>query len=618
SQKFNDVFFSLHGGFDESMHVYVQGIDLPALAQRKKTINLVELGFGTGLNFLTSVQAFLLAAPANTTLHYTGIDQWLVDTDVLAKAHKPFTSLEALSSELQRNFPAPCARKFQRIALYGGRVYLTIIHDDVAQALRQLSHDDHHRAFVDGWYMDGFAPKKNPDMWRTDLLDKMVALSHANTKLASFSVARHFRDKLHRAGWRATLRAGFGKKRECLQAVLQKPGSATKRPMRMRSKPWAVQETRIREADVAIIGGGIGALSMACALAARQIPYYLLSGNAKSNIGGTQIPYAAITTPFRAQDNFAAQFFLQAFCFAVARYKEMPQSPFQQTGVIHPIYAGEEEYAQKTFEDMRQYIPELQWLEKKAASDHCALPLQAAIYNPLGGYVDVAALLKFLYAKIENQKKRHVTQILRNDDGSWQLSGTDFTMNAKNAVIACGAGATLLPISDFTKLQAEYGQGAMIASTGHASAPVISRNGVMITTPCGRAIGATQLAVDLQAWQISGDLRDLWDRCEHLLDHDIVQDDTVIPYQGYRCVSKDHMPLVGQVPCAHELRRLYSDIYHGKPHKHYASPQNNRGLYMLTGLGANGYSNAMFCAEILADIMGGHMLPTSYDIVSLL
>ena len=208
SSLFNDVYFSSDDGLNETEYVFLQG---NALAERFNTLDqftIIETGFGTGLNFLCVAHLWLNIAPAQATLHFISVEKYPLSLDDLVKALQLFPSLQHPAADLTAQYPQILSEK--TISLFNQRVKFTLMIGDASQCLSGLQYK------ADAWFLDGFAPAKNPDMWGETLLAQMARLSHVQTTFATFTSAGAVRRGLQVASFKVSKRAGFGKKREML------------------------------------------------------------------------------------------------------------------------------------------------------------------------------------------------------------------------------------------------------------------------------------------------------------------------------------------------------------------------------------------------------------------
>ena len=224
SARFNDVYFSSDNGLAESHYVF---LDQNQLANRfksclKEQFTIAETGFGTGLNFLSTWKLWNSHAPSRATLHFISCEKFPISPQDLILAHQQWPELTDYSEELIKRYQL-INNETKSITLIIGNVKLSLLFDDASTALSQQSAIDiNARAInssnikVDAWFLDGFAPSKNPDMWTDQLFQQMARLSHTNTTFATFTSASAVRKGLQQAGFTVNKLPGFGKKREML------------------------------------------------------------------------------------------------------------------------------------------------------------------------------------------------------------------------------------------------------------------------------------------------------------------------------------------------------------------------------------------------------------------
>ena len=221
ASTFQDVYFSSDNGLLETDYVFLQG---NALQSRWQTLNtphftIAETGFGTGLNFLSAIKLWLEVAPATAMLHYISTEKHPLSLQDLTSALALWPTLAEFSDHLLENYEK-LLQGNQALDLFQNRVCLSLLVGDATTQLRQI-----HGA-VDAWFLDGFSPAKNPDMWQTELFQQMARLSAIGSTFATFTSAGHVRRNLAAAGFNTQKRAGFGKKREMLQGILMSKADA--------------------------------------------------------------------------------------------------------------------------------------------------------------------------------------------------------------------------------------------------------------------------------------------------------------------------------------------------------------------------------------------------------
>jgi len=211
SRMFDDVYFSTADGWAETQHVFIDGNQLPQRWQAidNTSFHITETGFGTGLNFWCAVLAWLQHAPKQPCLHFTSIEKYPLSLADMQQALTLWPDLTPFAPQFLAHYATLQAGR-NRWRLLQGRVILTLWVADVLEVLPQL-----HQA-CDAWFLDGFAPAKNPAMWQPAVYAHMARLSNSGTTFATFTSAGMVRRELIQAGFKVSRQAGFGRKREML------------------------------------------------------------------------------------------------------------------------------------------------------------------------------------------------------------------------------------------------------------------------------------------------------------------------------------------------------------------------------------------------------------------
>ncbi len=208
NQQFDDIYFSREDGLAESRHTYLAGNDLPNAWNSKSAFHILELGFGSGLNFLATLKLWQETALTDQQLRYTAIEKYPLAWNEIAAGLAHWQDdlgeqLAALKTVYPQDLPG-------RHAVIFGNVTLDIICMDVAAALPLIETP------VNAFYLDGFAPAKNPDMWSADVFMQIGRLSRIGSSFATFTVAAVARHGAQDAGFVVQKLPGYGRKREML------------------------------------------------------------------------------------------------------------------------------------------------------------------------------------------------------------------------------------------------------------------------------------------------------------------------------------------------------------------------------------------------------------------
>ncbi|MCC5964882.1 MAG: tRNA (5-methylaminomethyl-2-thiouridine)(34)-methyltransferase MnmD [Natronohydrobacter sp.] len=199
STRFDDPYFSLQSGLEETRHVFLRGNGLPERA--RPGFRIAELGFGTGLNLLATA-----AAVTKGPVHYTSFEAFPMASEDMARALAAFPELDASA------LIAAWARGARHFTL--GALEVEIIVGDARHTLPEWP----FRA--DAWYLDGFSPAKNPELWSEPLMTQVATHTAPGGTFATYTAAGHVRRALSQAGFTVTRSPGYGRKRHMSQGVM--------------------------------------------------------------------------------------------------------------------------------------------------------------------------------------------------------------------------------------------------------------------------------------------------------------------------------------------------------------------------------------------------------------
>jgi len=290
---FGDIYFSVDGGLEETETVFLKGCGLPEDWQNRVRFVIGELGFGSGLNFLATWRMWEATKPKGGRLHFISVEKFPFNAEQLKQALAAWPKLKHYSAQLIEKWPGR-VKGFHR--LHFGDVTLTLIHDDISCALDELD------AKIDAWFLDGFSPAKNPDMWSPDIMQKLAALSASGARLGTFTVAGSVRQALSEAGFTVTKKEGFGRKRHRLEA---------KFPGEHKAKPSLSAPT--------IIGAGIAGASLVKAFKRRGITPIVIHD--PEHPAASHNAAALVKPRLDLQDRPESRFFLSSYLYALEAYR---------------------------------------------------------------------------------------------------------------------------------------------------------------------------------------------------------------------------------------------------------------------------------------------------------
>lgn len=206
SQQFDDPYYSLDNGLNETRHVFLAGNHLPE--RFRDGVHIAELGFGTALNFLATLEMWRKTGQTGR-FHFTSFEAFPMSPEDMIRAQAQFPEVADIAQEL-----APLwGTLLENGSLNGPDYYLTLKIGDARDTLADWDQK------ADCWYLDGFSPAKNPELWEENLLKHVANHTAENGTAATYTAAGFVRRNLEAAGFSVERIKGFGRKRHMTQAV---------------------------------------------------------------------------------------------------------------------------------------------------------------------------------------------------------------------------------------------------------------------------------------------------------------------------------------------------------------------------------------------------------------
>ncbi|CNH35745.1 bifunctional tRNA (5-methylaminomethyl-2-thiouridine)(34)-methyltransferase MnmD/FAD-dependent 5-carboxymethylaminomethyl-2-thiouridine(34) oxidoreductase MnmC [Yersinia alsatica] len=627
SEQFDDIYFSNEDGLEETHYVFLKGNGFPERFVQHPRENCIfaETGFGTGLNFLTLWRDFAHFRQQNPAaklqrLHYISFEKYPLQVADLAAAHDRWPELAAFAEQLRAQWPLPLAG-CHRILLAEGAITLDLWFGDVNTLLPQLDASLNHQ--VDAWFLDGFAPAKNPDMWNDTLFNAMARMARTGGTFATFTAAGFVRRGLQQAGFEVAKVKGFGQKREMLTGIL--PQS-----LATQSAPWYHRPAAAHCNDIAIIGGGIVSALTALALLRRGAKVTLYCADTQPAQGASGNRQGALYPLLNGKKDALETFFTSAFTFARRQYDQLIEQGIhfdhQWCGVSQLAF---DDKSRGKIDKMLQidWPPQLaEAMSREQLSSLAGLDCaHDGIHYPAGGWLCPSDLTTALIALAQQNGMtchyQHELRQLEHIDGRWQLVFQQPLSAQQHATVVLATGHRL-PEWEQTRhlpLSAVRGQVSHIPTTPELSQlrQVLCYDGYL--TPVNptnqhHCIGASyqrgDIATDFRAEE-QQENRDRLLRC--LPEVSWPQQVDISDNQarcGVRCAIRDHLPMVGAVPNYAATLEQYQDL----PRKIQQGEEIALApvwpeLFMAGALGSRGLCSAPLVAEILAAQMFSEPLP---------
>lgn len=620
SSVFGDIYFSQENGIAETEHVFINANQLPsrfAQQRRDRPFVIGETGFGTGLNFLCTRQLWLKSAPPDAQLHFISCEKYPLSPADLQQAHQLFAQDPQFNSgceQLQAIWPKPVSG-FHRLALDQGRIQLTLLYGDAAEMLSQLN------GAVDCWFLDGFAPSKNPDMWRDELFAQLANHSHQGTTLATFTCAGLVKRGLKAVGFEIEKIPGYGRKREMLCATFAQPAQQPNQ------QPWLKRPPVLSGLGrVAVIGAGLSGASTAFALARRGYQVDLYEQHAQIAAEGSGNPQGALYAKLPAKPTPQSRLHLAGLLYSTALLKSLGLNDGKHAdlcGLLQLALDPKEANRFEQFSSLSAYSEEVVRAVSQAeasalAGTTCAGP---ALYFPDAGWVAPALFSTALinHPNIELKTLSTVGELTSQPNG-WQLGGST---ELYRIVVLCTAWRTQL-IDDWHNLGIKpiRGQTTWSPSTaGSALNRVVCGNGYVSPPLNGQFCFGSSFVIGDQSSELREEehehnLRLLAESLPELANQLATQ--ALGGKAAQRAGTRDYMPVVGALCDQQVLSDRYQALRVDARKAFKGDAPWLSGLYVNLGHGSKGLITCPLSAEILAAQINAEPYPVEQSLVDLL
>lgn len=587
SKQFGDVYFSKDNGLLETRHVFLNGNDLTTRLADLKPFEYFcvgETGFGTGLNILALWQLWQQVRPNNHShLHAISVEKFPLSKADLIRALNAWSELKPLADQLISQYPMPIAG-CHRLSFPEDRFSLDLWLGDAYDVFPVIE----KTASVNAWFLDGFAPSCNPDMWEENVLNNIVRLSEIGTTFASFSVAGVLKRGLKNHGISISRPRGFKHKREMLKAIW-KPAEETESSLIQeitQKKTEQDTETNIKPRQIAVIGAGIAGLSTAWAFAQRGHQVMIYDQSAPLS-GGSGNPLALLNPKLCPVEQSGEHLMTLAWQHALNHYQKFKAfRPIQvnQLALKNPeqLLGLADEYPEKILavqdtedQEIQTAFPSLKLLEAGAVSPH---QLRDEI-------------LQHPNIQYQQTKISHIEAAIKP-----QLFSDEQDLGEFDHVIVCTARETQRFFADYPVLKPIRGQ---VSWVNNKTQPLSQNIAYSYGGYCMQ-LDAEHLILGASFYPGRDDIEVLAE--DHVHNCELIH--SVFPeyaqslastetWQGrasVRAQSQDYFPLLGKM-------------------------KSDQEIYSFAGLGSKGFLFAPLCSEILAAQILGEACPVPSSLV---
>ncbi len=647
SSQYGDVYYCREQGLAETRYVFLEQNELALRFSElgdNSLFTIAETGFGTGLNFLAAWQLWRESAglKANCRLHFASVEKHPLRKSDLQHALAQWPELNEFSTLLLNGYPELLAGH-HRVEFDEGRVILDLVFADAEQGLSSLRSSIHPlqmdaSARVDAWFLDGFAPSSNPEMWSDVLFEHIAALSKPGCSFSTFTAVGYVKRGLRERGFTVDKVAGFGHKRDMLRGYYQRQAErgasentdpnnseadklkATPKRKRSVENAWHLPLSQPRPRSVVIVGAGLAGCHTAAALAKRGLQVSIIEKNSCVASAASGNPQAILYTKLSHQAGLLNQYALTSFLYACRVYRAMHDLPGDLCGVLQLQGVGQKEQFDKLRKAFANQESWCQFVDPIQTSKLAGIEINShAVYFPNAGWLRPRELCERLLAHSNIRLiSNYALSELHHDQG-WHLrDDKGHELFADAVVLANSHESIQLPQLAHLPLRINRGQLSILKNSDFVSTPnaVICHEGYIAPPVDGQmVIGASYDPKDYGTDVRSQDNDSNLEKLRAAIRSIQIQPKSINARVALRCTSPDYLPLVGPVPIVEQQREIFAPLAKDAKILIKQSAAYYPGLYVNVAHGSRGLTSTPMAAELLASQIGGELLPLPRDLM---
>ncbi|RKF19595.1 bifunctional tRNA (5-methylaminomethyl-2-thiouridine)(34)-methyltransferase MnmD/FAD-dependent 5-carboxymethylaminomethyl-2-thiouridine(34) oxidoreductase MnmC [Alginatibacterium sediminis] len=615
---FEDVYFSKHDGLEESRYVFLaqNRLSEKLLHESNDRITIAESGFGTGLNLLACCE-LLASLASKKAIHFISFEKYPLRRSDLKRALQSWPSLKEYADELISVYPEQLLPGCNRLHFHQQQITLDLWIGDIQDSLSKLV--PHPEGLIDCWFLDGFSPTKNPEMWNQPLFDAMAFHSKNKASFATFTAAGFVRRGLQQAGFTCEKTKGFAVKRHMLRGHYLRPETQLKNTAA--DARFISNYTKPEQQTIAVIGAGIAGCNMAYALTRRGFKVCLLEQEATAAQSASGNPQGAIYPLLLNAEPHLNQFYWQACAYQRRLVEKLSllgeDIPHQFCGVFESDYDLKSETKHIKLAQLYQDFEALEYLDAQTADARHGLSLGLpGLWHPNAGWLSPAHLCQALLN--QSHASGNLEQIYNckiesfrttNDSVSLSYHARDKQHSTQersfSAMVVCNGHQ----IKEFSQakdypIQVVGGQIEQI----HTNEQLQKLNSVICykgyLTPANQNLHC--LGASHRFEQESREPSDV-ERQQNVANLGKILTGEHQHFRSrvsVRGMLRDHCPMVGPMPD-------YSQILEPSYRDHWQQQllAQHPHCYCFAGLGARGLSTAALGAEVLASELAAEAIP---------
>lgn len=639
NEKYRDIYFSAEDGMAESEFVFLQGNDLRRRFQdwhHGRAFCIGELGFGTGLNFVLASKLFTECAPSGARLHYLSFESSLPAPAECRRSISLFPSLRSHASLLRRKLRGVLQRHSGIHTLDFHRIRLTLILGDAREQIHRM------QARCHAWFLDGFAPSRNPELWERSLLQEVFRKSEPGATFASYTAAGVVRKDLQDSGFVVERLPGFGRKKHMIRG--HRPPNSQESGRESAHLSGVGPASGAGSSTVHIAGAGLAGLATAHAFRRRGYEVHLydsadrIASGASGNLAGMAAPTLTAEPTSGSLVSLRAQGLFVSWAMDQGDQASKSGNPWHRLGMVRKREQWDRYRRAISSHGLagvysRSSTPDsaaetlVGWAGAISPEGLCGHYLQACegagFHLHLNHPVDEQRILQSLACG--------ETWILCHAHSLKDIQATRFIPHrpVRGQVVHIPAIPAIpeIPGQAVTVPPGQTGRRFHWPITNQIYAvPAPSKSSTYVLgATFDMHLKETERLPDRDRYLIEElqiKLPDLWDSLSEDLKQSLRNGNTE-GRVGFRCQSRDYLPVCGQIPDASDFLEKHGDFYKTAGREKKAMDYVRRsadcrrmpGLFVNSCHGSRGITTSYLGAEIVASLIAGEAIPLERDLL---
>ena len=535
SRTYKDLYFSKKKATQEANFVFIQGNDLQqrwSNLKKNEVFNIVELGFGAGINFLTTLKTWTEQRQTDNWLNYLSIENQPLTLNDIEKTLKKYDELDPFSAKLLNNYPINC-KGLQRIEFSKEKVCLTVYFGEVSSCLKDL---DPEQVTFDACFHDGFSPDKNQDMWSSEVFNSIAKLSSYKTTYSTFSSSKIVTEGLKVNGFKAKKIQGFGDKRHMTKATFN-----------LKQNP----KTKFLKRNIAIIGAGIAGCSLAKKLNDKGYQVTIFEKNKSLDTGPSAYKALVMYPRLSAFDTPYSLFCLHSYLYSTKFYDALNTSYWNKTGVLLLDF---NETTHKRFLQIlnsRQDLKLFKKVTKEEATEISGIPVPyGGLFFKDAGWLNPNGILKHM---LNSPRIKLITgEVTKISKTKVFLDHKDYSFDH---ICLCSSFESnkLINLKGITKKRGQITYLKKELDITNLKIPICAQGYISPTSEDVLITGSTYSDSDNEEVTLEENLENI-ERLKLITDQKVKVVDSSF---GYRSITQDRLPLLGK------SEDIFINISHG-------------------------------------------------------